>query len=91
MIGGTGSLRAPGFYIPVEIRADISASLAANLAGEQRLYIGQPNAIQPSVAADCRPVAAPIVPAIDQETANTSGAYFSEGDLLLAGEFGHSR
>jgi hypothetical protein len=27
---------------------------------------------------------------ISEETANASGAHLSEGDLLLAGEFGHA-
>jgi hypothetical protein len=53
---------------PVEIRTDIGAPLAANLAGEQRLDIGQPDVIGPSVRADGRRVATAIVGTIDQET-----------------------
>jgi hypothetical protein len=74
--------------LPMEIRADISASLAANLAGEQRLYVEQPNAIRPSVAADRCRMAALVIRAIDQETANASGPHFSEGDL--SGWGGHA-
>src|ERR1700730_15058572 len=74
----------------MEILAHIGASLAASLAGEPRLDIGQPDVIWPSVAADRRPVAAFVVRAIDQETANARGAHLSEGDLLLAGEFWHA-
>jgi hypothetical protein len=33
-------------------------------------------------------VAAPIIGAIDQETANAGGAHFGEGDLLA--DFGHA-
>jgi hypothetical protein len=39
------------------------------------------------VATDRGPMAAVIVGAINQETANAGGAHLSEGDLL-AGEFG---
>jgi hypothetical protein len=88
MIGGGGNLRAPGFQFPVEVRADISASLATTPADELRLDFGQPNVIQPSVSAHGCPVAALVIRAIDQETANTSGAHFSERDLLVAGEGG---
>jgi hypothetical protein len=37
----SGSRRASGLFLPTEIRTDVGASLAANLAGEQRLEIGQ--------------------------------------------------
>ena len=57
------------FFTP-EIRADVGAFPAASLAGEPRLDIGQPDVIRPSVAADWCPVAAFVVRAIDQETAN---------------------
>jgi hypothetical protein len=89
MIGGGGNLRAPGFQFPVEVRADISASLGTTPADELRLDFGQPNVIRPSVGAHGCPVAALVIRAIDQETANASGPHFSEGDLL-AGEFGHA-
>ena len=70
MVGGSGNLRAPGLLLPAEIRADVSASPAAAPADEQRLDIGQPNLIRPSVAADRCPMAALVIRAIDQETAN---------------------
>jgi hypothetical protein len=72
----------------MEIRADISASLAAALADEARLDVGQPDAIRPSVAADRCPTAAPVIRAIDQEAANASGAHFAECDLSGGG--GHA-
>jgi hypothetical protein len=65
----------------MEIRADISAPQAAGLASEPPLDVREPNAIRPPVAADRSPMAAPEIRAIDQETANASGAHFSEGDL----------
>jgi hypothetical protein len=83
------SLRAPGIGFPMEIGADVGAPLATDLAGKPRLDIGQPDVIRSSIAADCRRMAAPVVRAIDQETANASGAHLSEGDLL-AGEGGHA-
>jgi hypothetical protein len=67
---------------------DIRTFLAAGLAGEARPDIGQPNGIRPAVAADRGPMAALEIRTIDQEIANASGAYFSEGDLLRAGEGG---
>jgi hypothetical protein len=65
--------------------------LAASLARESRLYIGQPDVIRPSVTADRGPMAALVIRAIDQNPADASGAHFGEGDLLLAGELGHAR
>jgi hypothetical protein len=49
--------------------------------------MGQPDVIRP--AADGAPAAAPIR-AIDQAIPNASGAHLSEGDLFLAGSFGHA-
>ena len=84
----SGHRRASGLLLPIEIRADISAPQAASLADEQELQVGQPNVIRPSVAADRCPMAALVIRAIDQETANAGTAHLSEGDLL-AGELGH--
>jgi hypothetical protein len=77
--------------LPIEIRPDIRAPLAAKLARKQGLYIGQPNVIGPLVAADRYSMAALIIRTIDQETANARGAHFSKGNLLLAGQAGHGR
>jgi hypothetical protein len=81
----SGNRRASGLFFPAEIRANVGTFPSASLASEARLDIGQPDIIRPAVAADCRRMAAPVVRAIDQETANARGAHFSEGDLLLAG------
>jgi hypothetical protein len=64
----------------MQVRADISASLAATLTGELRLDVQQTKAVRPSVAADRGPMTAAIIGAIDQETANACAAHFSEGD-----------
>jgi hypothetical protein len=57
----SGSRRASGLFLPTEIRTDVGASLAANLAGEQRLEIGQADVIRPSVRGHGRPVAALVI------------------------------
>ena len=77
-------------FVPVEIRADIGALLAAGLTGEQRFQIRQPNMITPAIGADFYGMGALVVRAVDQETANASGAHLCEGDLLLAGDLGHT-
>jgi hypothetical protein len=57
-------------------------------AGEPRLQIRQPNVIRPLIAADSDPMAAMIIRAIDQRTANASSAHFCERDFL--GPVGHT-
>jgi hypothetical protein len=78
VIGGIGNLRASDFYLPMEIRADISTAPTANLARENlarepRLEIGEWGVIG------------------DQQAANASGAHFSKADLRRASRFGHVR
>jgi hypothetical protein len=53
--------------IPIEIRSHISATVAAGATDESRLYVGQPDIIGPTVAADCERMAAAIVSAVDQQ------------------------
>jgi hypothetical protein len=59
---------------PIEIRAHVRAFLAAGLAGEQRLYVGQPDAVRLSVRAQGCPVATMIIGTVDQEAATAGGA-----------------
>jgi hypothetical protein len=76
-VGSSNDLFQPRIGPPlfaIVIRADIGASLAANLAGKARFQIGQPNLIRPAVAAGSRAMAALVVRAIDQEAANASVA-----------------
>ena len=73
----SGQPRASGLLLPVEIRADVSASPAVP-ADEQRFDVGKPDIIRPSVAADRDGVAAPIIGAIDQQTANAGGAHLAK-------------
>jgi hypothetical protein len=63
------------------IRPNVRAAPAARLASEPRLGVRQPAVIRPPVAADRRRMTAVIVRAIDQETANATGAHFGHGDL----------
>jgi hypothetical protein len=74
----------------MEIRADVGTSLAAGLADEPGFQIGQPDIIRTSITADCGPMAAAKIRAINQETAHASGTHLGEGDFL-AGDFGHHR
>jgi hypothetical protein len=82
--------------IPLAISSSLraAASGSVNLLGVTNFmgsaYHGQPDIIRPSVAADRDRVAAPMIGAIDQETANATGSHFSEGDLLGTGEGGHA-
>jgi hypothetical protein len=79
-----GSTSWPAKFIPIEIRPYVRAFSAANLAGEQRFQIGQPDISEPLVSADRRRMAALVVGAIDQESTNARCSHFPEGDFLLA-------
>jgi hypothetical protein len=54
--------------VPIEIRPDVGASLAAGLAHEARLKIGEPNVIRPSVRTDRDRVAAVVILTVDKQT-----------------------
>ena len=77
-----------GLYFPIEIRANVGTALAANLADELRLDVGQPDAVGPPLAANRYVVTAPVIGTIDQQSANASGAHLFQRDLLV-GEGGH--
>jgi hypothetical protein len=81
-----GQHRLTGLPLPIKIRADIRASLAASLTGEPRLDVGQPHVIRPPVAADRGPMAALVILTVDKQATNAAGAHFGEGDLLGAGQ-----
>jgi len=66
-------------FLPVEIRPNVGAALAARLADKQRLDIRQLNVIRPSIGVDRCRVAALVIRAIDQKTAHARGAHLSEG------------
>jgi hypothetical protein len=76
--------RCDNLPIPVEVRPDVSPSLAAGLADEPRLEIGQPDVIRPSISADRDRMTALVIRAVDQDSAHASVAHPSEGDLLRA-------
>ena len=73
----------------VEIRTDAGVPLAASPTHEQRLKVGKPDIIRPSITTDCGPMAAPIIRAVNQQAVNASG--LGEGDLPLAGGAGMRR
>ena len=54
-------------------------SLPAQIAGHDLTGV-----IRPAFAADRRPMAAPKIRAIDQQTANASGAHFFKRDFLIS-------
>jgi hypothetical protein len=64
------------------------AAFAAGGADEIRLDVGQPDMIGPAVGADRDMVAALVVPAIDQNIADTGCAQFAERDFLRVGRHG---
>src|SRR6266404_6965023 len=68
--------RAPRCLVPVEVRPDVGAFVAAGLAYEPRFKIREPNVVGPLVCADRDRVAAMIVRAINQDPAHASGAHF---------------
>ena len=65
-----------------KVRSDIRATLAADLAHEPVLDVGQPKVIRPEVGADPDVVAAVMIAAIDQHIADAGGTHLAEGNLL---------
>ena len=59
-----------GFLFTIEVRPHICTALAADPAGEALLDIGQSGIIGPAITADRDRVAAAVIRAVDQETAN---------------------
>jgi hypothetical protein len=76
--------------IPIEIRPHVGTALAADLADETMLNVGQTKVVGPWVAADRDRMRALIVGAIDQDAAHAALAHFSEGDLVRAVSGGHA-
>ena len=60
------------------------AALAAHLADEARLEIGQAGVVGPLIRGALDGVAAPLIGAIDQDAADAHRAHLAEGDLLRA-------
>jgi hypothetical protein len=73
-----------GLLVPMKVRPDVSASLAAAFADEAGLNIGEPDVVRPLVRADRDRVAAVIVRAIDQDAAHAGLAHLGERDLSRA-------
>ena len=70
--------------MPMEAGPHVGAALAAGLADEPIFDVGEPDVVRPLIAADRYRVAAVIVGALDQQTANAGFAHFAECDLLRA-------
>jgi hypothetical protein len=81
----SGSRRASGLFLPTEIRTDVGASLAANLAGEQRLEIGQSSSGHLSAVMVVLPRGpVPRTPNnLFNTTAAGSGTYKVEGNTII--------
>ena len=76
---------APGerrWLIPVKVRPDISAALAASRPEETILDIADPEIIRPLVSNHCYVVAASIIAAIDQDAAHAGFAHLAKRDFL---------
>jgi|SRR5580692_8706988 hypothetical protein len=69
----------------MKVRPHVGALLAAGLAHEARLQIGEPLLVRSWVCADRDRVVAMKVRAIDQETAHAGGSHFAKRDLPRAG------
>jgi hypothetical protein len=55
--------------------------MAARFAHEQRLQVGEPDIIRPTVGIDLDMVGAVVVAAVNQNPTKASIAHLSEGDL----------
>jgi len=71
-----------GFVLQLKSGRTSSPRLAVGLAHKARLDIGQPEIIGPGIATDGDRVAAAVVGAVNQETANAALARLVERDLL---------
>jgi hypothetical protein len=80
----------PSSLVPIEVWPDVRTALAAGLTDETGLEIGQPDVIRLMISVHLDRMAAGVIRAIDQDTAHPTGTHLSEGDLLLAADFGHA-
>jgi hypothetical protein len=77
-------VRSSGFIVRDEVRPDVGAAIAAGLADEQGLDIGQADLVGPSAGVNRCRVAALEVRAVDQDAVNAHLAHLAEGDFLGA-------
>jgi hypothetical protein len=73
--------------VPVEIRSNVGAAMAASLTDKARLYVGQPHIIGPRIRAHGDAVAAAVVGALHEQPTHAHLAHLGKGDLC--GEVGH--
>ena len=67
--------------IPIKIQPHVGAALAADLADETMLNVGQPDTIGPVIGADGNRMVAAVVGAIDRQPAHTAAAHLGEGEF----------
>jgi len=70
--------------VPVEVRSNVRASLAASPAGKPGLDVGQPYLVRPAIGEGSRRMAALVIATIDQHTPDAAFAHLSERDFQLA-------
>ena len=70
--------------VPMEVGPDVGAALAAGLADEPIFDVGEPDIVRPLIATDRDGVAALVIRAINQDTANAGFPHFPECVKLLA-------
>jgi hypothetical protein len=66
----------------VKIWPDVGSTLAAFLADEPIFDVGEPDIVRPLIGADRDVVAALVIRAINQDTADAGFSHLAEGDLL---------
>ena len=68
----------------MKIRPHVGSAPTASPANEPIFDVGEPDIVRPLIAADRDGVAALVIRAINQDTANAGFAHLAEGDLLRA-------
>jgi hypothetical protein len=68
------------------VRPDVGAAVAARLADEMRLQIGQAHVVGTAVGADGDRMRAFVIGAVDQQAANTGGPAWTPGARIYASD-----
>jgi hypothetical protein len=75
----------------IKVWPHIGAAVTASLAHEQRLKVGKPNVVRPTIGADLDMMGEFVVTAVDEQVAKAGRAHFAERDLWATGsENGHA-
>ena len=73
--------------MPMEAGPHVGAALAAGLADEPIFDVGEPDIVRPLIAADRDVVAALVIRAIDQDTANPDSR--TSPNVIFCGQVAH--